>query len=90
MPEIKSVSAWENEVKSCGATLGVNVSKSQVQKMARRFQKIDAATPLTAAEMFEMFKHYVYGDPTGEQAVRHIMNPDECTHGAARRLAVAA
>lgn len=90
MPENKSVSAWENEVKSYGAALGINVSKSQVQKIGKRFQKLDAAETLTATEMFELFKHIIYGDPTGEEAVRHLMKPEECTHGAARRLAVAA
>lgn len=90
MPENKSVSAWENEVKSYGATLGIHVSKSQVQKIGKRFQKISAVEERTTAEMFELFKHIIYGDPTGEEAVRHLMNPEECTHGAARRLAVAA
>lgn len=86
MPEINSVTAWENEVKSYGATLGIDVSKSQVQKIGKRFQKIATTEPRTAAEMFELFKHIIYGDPTGEEAVRHLMNPDECTHGAVRRI----
>ena len=86
MPENKSVSAWENEVKSCGAHLGVNISKSQVQKIAKRFHKLEAAeaqaTTRTPEEMFELFKHIIYGDPTGDEAVRHVMNPDECGHHA--------
>lgn len=86
MLENKSVSAWENEVKSYGATLGVDVSKSQVQKIAKRFQKLNDAAPLTAADMFELFKHYVYGDPTGEAAVKNVQKERNAA-AASRRVA---
>lgn len=74
MPENKSVSAWEKQVKSYASSLGVLVQKSQVQKMAKRFHRLEAVGSVTEEQAFEMFKRFVYGDPVGEAAVKNVMN----------------
>ncbi len=68
--------------------------RSAYKKLGKvAFKRLQAFThEPTEQEVLELFRTIVYGDPTGDTAVRHITNPAECDHHASvtRRLGAAA
>lgn len=93
MPKI-SLAFMENKAREFGESINADLPRSSVKKLGKIAKKrFDAFThEPTEAEVLELFKTIVYGDPTGDTAVNHIMNPEESEHHASvvRRLAVAA
>lgn len=96
MPSI-TLSAAENLLKA----FNPNMQRSSYKKLAKAgLKRVDAieqaaereGIPLTEQEVLEAFKTIVYGDPTGDEAARHLDNPEDCTHldNAARRLSLVA
>lgn len=92
MPSI-TLSAAENLLK----LFNPNMQRSSYKKLAKAgLKRIDAieleGVPLTEQQILEAFRTIVYGDPVGDEAVRHVMSPEDCTHqaNAARRLSLVA
>ncbi|MGO4298283.1 hypothetical protein [Glutamicibacter sp. MCAF14] len=88
MPSI-TLSFMENKAKQAIPELPRSAYKKLGKIAFKRFEKF--TTEPTEQEVLELFKTIVYGDPTGDTAVRHLTNPAECEHHAsvARRLAAA-
>lgn len=89
MPKI-SLAFMENKAREAVPELPRSAYKKLGKVAFKRFQAFTHEP--TEAEVLELFKAIVYGDPTGDTAVKHIMKPEECEHhvSVARRLAVAA
>lgn len=89
MPKI-SLAFMENKAREAVPELPRSVYKKLGKVAFKRFQAFTYEP--SDAEVLELFRTIVYGDPTGDTAVRHLMNPAECDHHASvhRRLAVAA
>lgn len=96
MPSI-TLSAAENLLK----TFNPNMQRSSYKKLAKAgLKRVDAIEQakaregvlLTEQECLEVFRTIVYGDPVGDEAVAHVMDPDECTHheSVALRLSLVA
>lgn len=89
MPKI-SLATWENRVREYDASN--ELPRSTVKKLAKVISRRHEAFihEPTADEVMELFKTIIYGDPTGDEAVRHLMNPSECNHANAARRTLAA
>lgn len=89
MPKI-SLAVMENRVREFDNTLPRSTIKKLGKIAQRRLEKI--AHEPTELEVLELFRTIVYGDPVGDEAVRHVMDPESCTHheNAARRLSLVA
>lgn len=76
-----TLSAAENLLKS----FNPNMPRSSYKKLAKAgLKRVEAiereGVPLTEQQILEAFRTIVYSDLTGEEAVRHVMSPDDCTH----------
>jgi len=89
MPKI-SLAFMENKAREAVPELPRSAYKKLGKVAFKRFQGFTREP--TEQEVLEMFKTIVYGDPTGDTAVRHLMNPTECDHhtSVTRRLGAAA
>ena len=88
MPSI-TLSFMENKAKQAIPELPRSAYKKLGKIALKRFQAFTYEP--TEQEVLELFRTIVYGDPTGDTAVRHLTNPAECEHHASvtRRLASA-
>lgn len=91
MPKI-SLATWENRVREYDPNN--DLPRSAVKKLAKTISRRHAAFihEPTEQEVLELFRTIVHGDPTGDEAVAHVMDPADCTHNdnAARRLSLVA
>ena len=93
MPKI-SLAFMENKARRFAELANVDLERSAVKKLGKiakkRFESFTHEP--TDAEILELFKVIIYSDPTGDEAVRHVMNPAECEHheSVLRRLGAAA
>ncbi len=74
---------------------GITATHSEMKKTARRMERVfndRADKDMAAAEFLALAYDREFSDKTGEEAVDHVMNPDECTHHASvqRRILTAA
>lgn len=84
-----SLAFMENKAKQAIPELPRSAHKKLGKIALKRFEAFTHEP--TEQEVLELFKTIVYGDPTGDTAVRHLTNPTECEHHASvtRRLATA-
>lgn len=89
MPKI-SLAFMENKAREAVPELPRSAYKKLGKVAYKRFQAFMHEP--SEAEVLELFRTIVYGDPTGDTAVRHLTNPAECDHHASvtRRLGAAA
>lgn len=89
MPKI-SLAFMENKAREAVPELPRSAYKKLGKVAFKRFQAFTHEP--SEAEVLELFRTIVYGDPTGDTAVRHLTNPAECEHHASvtRRLGAAA
>lgn len=87
MPSI-TLSFMENKAKQAIPELPRSAYKKLGKIALKRFQAFTYEP--TEQEVLELFRTIVYGDPTGDTAVRHLTNPAECEHhtSVTRRVAV--
>lgn len=85
-----SLAFMENKVKAVAPELQ-RAERKKLGKIAlKRFEAFTHEP--TEQEVLELFRTIIYGDPTGDTAVRHLTNPAECEHHASvtRRIGAAA
>lgn len=88
MPKI-SLAFMENKAREAVPELPRSAYKKLGKVAYKRFQAFTHEP--SEAEVLEVFRTIVYGDPTGDTAVWHLINPAECEHhtSVARRLGAA-
>ena len=64
---------------------GITATHSELKKTARRMERAfndRADKAIEAAEFLALAYFRKFSDKTGEEAVEHVMNPEDCTHHA--------
>lgn len=94
MPKNNPKPDFLTELARYNAVNGVKATFSEMKKTARRLERAfndRADKAVEVAEFLALAYQREFTDPTGETAVAHVMNPNECDHhkSVERRLMAA-
>ena len=85
MPKI-SLALMETKSREYLKSVGKLEDRRYVRMLAkegkRRLEAMGRQVEAADEELSALFKRICYSDKTGEEAVAHVMNPEECTHHA--------